>query len=134
MEGKTPQVGRSWSPDCLILIPDSSQTASLSTPTEPFLAYHAGPSRKFALPHMAKMMVGPMAPREITVQAAAYRRMATIIEQAGLYKQVRIIRSTMDSHLITHCCGEVLNACIRNNSPINTTELSHLLWLLMVEP
>ena len=57
--------------------------------TEPFLAYHAGPSRKYTLPHLSRTLVGEMESRDITVQAAAYRRMATLIEKAGLYKQVR---------------------------------------------
>lgn len=36
---------------------------------------------------MSRMLVGVMEPREITVQAEAYRQMAKVIEQAGLYKQ-----------------------------------------------
>lgn len=60
----------------------------VAVPSEPFLAYHAGPSRKLATARMSGMLVGVMEPRPISVQAEAYRRMATVIEQAGLYKQV----------------------------------------------
>ncbi|GAX77409.1 hypothetical protein CEUSTIGMA_g4855.t1 [Chlamydomonas eustigma] len=55
--------------------------------TEPFLAYHAGASSKIAAKFMAGMMVGNMEPNDISIQAKAFRKMAGIIEQTGLYKQ-----------------------------------------------
>lgn len=55
--------------------------------TEPFIAYHAGPSRAVATARMLPYRIAPMEPRELTAQALAFRRMAVDVERAGLYKR-----------------------------------------------
>lgn len=55
--------------------------------TEPFIAYHAGPSRAVAVARMQSYRIGPMEPKELSVQAVAYRKMAADVEKAGLYKR-----------------------------------------------
>lgn len=55
--------------------------------TEPFIAYHAGPSKKTALSLMLPMRIAAMEHKELSEQAVAYRRMAAEVEAAGLYKR-----------------------------------------------